>query len=366
MASSGFLQRSQLQQLIDILQTQGYTCVGPRHQNNVLVYDTIDSAADLPQGVEVKQSPGRYVVEQHQHLRHFSWANTAQAIKPLSFASKETLWQCVKDEQGRLHFQQQIPEPEAIAIFGIRACDLAALKLQEQHFLHPQAEDPWFKQRIGHLFIIAVHCSHAADTCFCASTGDGPDVRDDFDIAMHELDDGFILEAGSYSGERILKKLQLEQIESHHREQAEAQIQQCIDDQSRSLPDDVQHKLLQQLEHPHWEKIGERCLSCGNCTAVCPTCFCHQQHDEFSMADNTGTHYRQWSSCFTHNHGYISGHSFRPTRARRYRQWLTHKFANWYEQYGRSGCVGCGRCIAWCPVGIDVVDELEVLCEAKQ
>ena len=167
-----------------------------------------------------------------------------------------------------------------------------------------------------------------------------------------------------FSGEKIVRQLSLQAISEQQTDIANKQIAQCADSQSRKLPAGLKNQLLNQLEHEHWEKVGERCISCGNCTAVCPTCFCHQQRDEFSMTDQTGSHYRQWSSCFTHNHGYISGHSLRPDSARRYRQWLTHKFANWYEQYGRSGCVGCGRCISWCPVGIDVIEELQAFCEA--
>jgi ferredoxin len=365
MAASGFLPRAQLQQLFDVLHQQGFACVGPKQADNAIVYAEIQGVDDLPKGLEVDQSPGQFSMQQQEHDRHFSWANTAQAIKPLSFTSREVLWQCEKDAQGNLHFKQHMPPSRAIAIIGARACDLAALRLQEQHFLNPYAEDPWFKQRIGNLFIVAVHCSHAAATCFCHNTGDGPRASRDFDIAMHELDQGFILEAGSYSGEKILRKLALDKITAQHSKLAEEQINTTISRQTRTLPAEVKDILLQRLEHPHWEKVGERCLSCGNCTAVCPTCFCHQQHDEFSMANNTGSHYREWSSCFTHNHGYISGHSLRPTTARRYRQWLTHKFANWYEQYGRSGCVGCGRCITWCPVGIDVTVELKALCESE-
>ncbi len=366
MDSSGYLQRENLQQLIDALHDQGYQCIGPRVDTHAIVYDEINSVADLPKGIEVSQAPGQYHLHQYTHLRHFSWANTAQAIKPLTFTAKEILWQCEKDAQGNLVFKQQEPDIKPLAIIGARACDLAALKLQQKHFLNPYAEDPWFKKRFGSLFIIAVHCSHSADTCFCHATGDGPNAESDFDIAMHELDDGFVIEAGSYQGETLLKNLQLDETNSDHRQAIENQTQESIKKQSRRLPDNAQQSLLNNLEHSHWENVGKRCLSCGNCTSVCPTCFCHQQHDDFSIVDNTGIHYREWSSCFSHNHGYISGYSLRPTPAKRYRQWLTHKFANWFDQYGRSGCVGCGRCISWCPVGIDVTEELHALCEDAQ
>lgn len=360
---SGYLKRDKLQQLFNVLQQQGYSVIGPRVDAQAIVYDELGDASQLPSGMEVSESPGRYVLEQHEHSRHFSWANTAQTIKPLTFASTETLWTCNRDANGNLQFQQQMPEVKPLAVIGARACDLAALKLQQQHFLNQAAEDPWFKQRFGSLLIVAVHCSHAADTCFCHATGDGPALSADYDIAMHELDDGFMLEAGSYNGEMIVKQLQLEPVTQDHQLLASEQIQQCIDKQTRSLPDNLPATLMARLEHSRWEEVGERCLSCGNCTAVCPTCFCHQQHDDYSITEDTASHYRQWSSCFSHNHGYISGFSLRPTPAKRYRQWLSHKFGSWQDQYGRSGCVGCGRCISWCPVGIDVTEELQAICE---
>ena len=362
MTGSGFLPRKNFQQLFDVLQQQGFRCIGPRVVDDAIVYTDIDSSDDLSRGIEVEQQPGRYALSQHNHQRQFAWSNSAQALKPLTFASREILWQCHKDSQGNLSFEQHQPAVDNIAFIGARACDLAAFRLQQQHFLKPQATDPWFKQRMSHMLIVAVHCSHASATCFCSNTGDGPEVEQNFDIAMHELDDGFIVQAGSYNGEKILALLQLDAISDEQTQQAEQQLAQCASQQTRQLPDQVQHRLLTQLDNAHWQQIGERCLSCGNCTAVCPTCFCHQQHDELSMPDDTGIHFRQWSSCFTHNHSYISGHSFRPDSASRYRQWATHKFANWFEQYGRSGCVGCGRCISWCPVGIDVTAELQQLC----
>ena len=364
MTSPGFLKHEHLQQLIDALHKQGFSCVGPRLDNQSISYADIQSAHELTTGIEVEQAPGHFRIVQQDHQRHFSWANTSQAIKPLTFTPTETLWQCHKDSSGNLTFKQQMPAARPLAIIGARACDLAALKLQQAHFLNEYHEDPWFKQRFGSLFIVAVHCSHAADTCFCHATGDGPAASDDYDIAMHELDTGFIIEAGSYNGEKIIKQLTLDNVSTQQLKTAQQQVQHSIEKQQRSLPADVHKQLLKLLENPHWEVIGKRCLSCGNCTAVCPTCFCHQQHDDISMTEDTGNHYRTWSSCFTHNHGYISGFSLRPTPARRYRQWLTHKFATWHDQYGRSGCVGCGRCISWCPVGIDVTEELNTLCES--
>jgi len=363
MPHSGFLDRNKLQKLINVLKAQGYTCVGPTVDNGDIIFQAIDSVKQLPKGIEDEQSPAHYQLKQYTHLRHFSWANGSQAIKPLTFTPHEVLWQCKRDDQGNLSFEQQQPHIQAMAIIGIRACDLAALQLQKQHFLQQQYIDPWFKQRLESLLLIAVHCTHPSANCFCHSTGDGPLVTHNYDLALHELDQGFVIDAASTQGQKVLDKLPTTEVNEKQLQQADEQIQLAINKQSRTLPEiNIKNKLLQQLDHPHWDKIGERCLSCGNCTAVCPTCFCHQQHDNVSLADNSSTHYRQWSSCFSHNHGYMAGTHLRATSGHPYRQWLTHKFATWHDQYNRSGCVGCGRCISWCPVGIDITEELNHFC----
>jgi ferredoxin len=133
--------------------------------------------------------------------------------------------------------------------------------------------------------------------------------------------------------------------------------------QQRTLPGrDLQAPLFARLSHPQWQAIGERCLACGNCTAVCPTCFCHSEQEHPALDGGGSEHVREWDSCFTPGHSYIHGVVIRAETSQRYRQWLTHKLGSWHEQYGRSGCVGCGRCITWCPVGIDITEEVTTIC----
>jgi NAD(P)H-flavin reductase/Pyruvate/2-oxoacid:ferredoxin oxidoreductase delta subunit len=118
---------------------------------------------------------------------------------------------------------------------------------------------------------------------------------------------------------------------------------------------------MDQLDHPRWAEVADRCLSCSNCTMVCPTCFCTSAGLESDLDGSTTRVERRWDSCFTGDFAAVAGGNFRPRRQDRYRQWLTHKFATWVDQFGTSGCVGCGRCIAWCPVGIDVREELNAI-----
>ena len=195
------------------------------------------------------------------------------------------------------------------------------------------------------------------------STGDGPEASAGFDIALTELDDGFVVYTGSGQGREILNELDLAIANKQQLDDAQHQIEQGKAKQKRTLPGrNLRDILFSRAEDFGWEDVAGRCLSCGNCTSVCPTCFCHSEHEEVSLNVNEVSHYRQWSSCFTQEHSYMHGIVIREEIKSRYRQWLTHKLGSWHDQYGRSGCVGCGRCISWCPAGIDITQEAHKIC----
>jgi ferredoxin len=126
---------------------------------------------------------------------------------------------------------------------------------------------------------------------------------------------------------------------------------------------DHRNLLIESRESPRWDEVASRCLTCGNCTMVCPTCFCTSVSD---VTDLTGEHaerWMQWASCFEFDFTFIHEGSVRQSGRSRYRHWLTHKLGTWHDQFGTSGCVGCGRCIAWCPTGIDITEEMTRLAE---
>ena len=256
------------------------------------------------------------------------------------------------------------PDAEPLAILGVRACDLAGLAVQDRVFLGDRFVDPSYAARRARLFLVAVGCTHSVSTCFCASmdTGPAPRTGSGYDVALTEQGGGFVARAGSDAGAALLASLALGAAPSDTLARERDAYDACAAGMQRSLPrESVRELLFANLDHPRWDAVAERCLSCANCTMVCPTCFCHDVRDEPSVDLQGSVRVREWDSCFNVEHARIHGLDFRPHIRERYRQWLVHKLASWVDQFGSSGCVGCGRCIAWCPVGIDLTEEVAAI-----
>ncbi len=353
-----FLRREEFPVLLDVLVKTGFDCVGPQIREGAIVFDRLDNVAQLPSGWQDEQQPASYQLKQTGEPYWFNWANGASAIKPYTFAPQETLWEARRDNLGRIRFTQTLPQPRKTAIIGVRACDLAALAIQDQHFLQGEHVDPYYKVRRDNLFLIGVNCTHAAATCFCASTGDGPEITGGYDLLLSEIKEGFLLDADSFNGELVLGQVTHSAATDEQLSHARQRMKQARQ-QQRSLPE--KPSLYTQAQHPHWQEVGERCLACGNCTSVCPTCFCHQEVEKPAIDSSTSRHERLWDSCFQPGHSYLHGWQLRGNSTEYYRQWLTHKLDGWHQQFGRSGCTGCGRCISWCPAGIDLTEEVKAL-----
>jgi ferredoxin len=356
------LGRGRAQALVDVLAAAGYAVYGPRVRGAAVVLDRLADASEMPWGVLDHPEPGRYVLGRGDAARCFAWNQLAQGLKPLVFAPREVLWSVERSPDGRLRFQAARVEPERVAVIGVRACDLAGLALLDRHFLGADGAAGAYAARRASLFIVGVDCARSASTCFCASTGDGPALQDGYDIGLSEVDAGFLVWAGSDAGAELVARLPLQEAGPAQLAAAAEGCSAAAGSQTRGLPSrHLARALFRVLDHEQWQAVARRCLGCGSCTAVCPTCFCHALSTEAELDGSRARQVREWDSCFGAGHSLLHGSPLRADRLTRYRQWLTHKLGAWHEQYGRSGCVGCGRCIAWCPVGIDLTAEVEAL-----
>ncbi len=352
----GFLARPRAQALIDGLRGAGYRVLGPRIQDAVVGLGEIGRIDELTPGLSEQQAAGRYRLETAADGRWFGWTVGPQGLKPLLFPPREVLWRSVRDEAGGLRFESPGQTAPAVAVIGVRACDLAALALLDAHFLRGPAPDPGYAARRRRLLTVGVDCARSAPTCFCVSTGDGPMLASGYDIGLAELDDGLLVWSGTVAGAAIVEALPLERALPEQLGEAAEAGNRAAASQQRRLPSRrLARALFASLDHPRWRQVGTHCLACGSCTAVCPTCFCHAMRVAPSLTGAAADQVREWDTCFSAEHSLLHGHPLRPDPATRYRQWLTHKLGGWHAQYGRSGCVGCGRCITWCPVGIDLV-----------
>lgn len=356
-----FLPHGRLQELIDALRGRGYRVVGPVPRDGAIVHDEIQGVEDLPRGWRETQAPGSYRIEHSGADTFFDVVNGPGSLKRFFFAPREELLQ-IEMGDGPFRAQETLPEPAPTAYLGVRACDLAALAAQDRIFLEDRYPDPHYAARRRGVLLIAVQCTRSAATCFCASLDTGPEARSGFDIALTEQGDGFVARAGSEAGREILDALALAPAEEERVRGERDALDACAAGMQRSLDtSDLPDLLYDNLDHARWDDVAERCLSCGNCTMVCPTCFCHDVRDEPSPDGLRSLRVREWSSCFDRDHGQVHGRNFRPEIRHRYRQWLVHKVASWIDQFGSSGCVGCGRCISWCPVGIDLTEEVAAI-----
>lgn len=358
------IRREDLDGLVSALREQGYEVVAPTLRESAIVYDKIEDLSALPAGWTDDQQAGTYRLRRRDDAALFAYGPGPQASRRCLFPTEECLFQI---EQQNQRFQVTVnggPKPR-VAFLGIRACDLKALALQDKVFLNGSYQDPGYQARRERLFLIAVHCSQPAATCFCASMGTGPNASEGFDLALTEILDGghrFLVETGSAHGEQILKKLVTRPAEPEDLTAAQKVMDDAAACQQRQLDTTGLRELLyRSAESPHWEEVAARCMACANCTMVCPTCFCNTVDDNSDLGGQKAERWRRWDSCFTLSFSYIHGGSVRTSVAARYRQWLTHKFAAWWDQFGSCGCVGCGRCTTWCPAGIDILEEIRTL-----
>jgi ferredoxin len=353
-----------LETLFTTLQAEGYEVVGPTMRDGAVVYDTLRSASELPRGLEDEQEGGRYRLKPRGDDSLFSYAVGPHSFKRYLHPPLVTLFKA-RRENGSLTLEGGEEPPPRYAFFGVRPCELAAIAIQDRVFLGGPQKDPIYAARRQASVLIAVNCTRPGGTCFCASLGTGPRADGGFDLALTELTSAervLLAEVGSPRGAALLEKVPHRRADEEQVASADTLLRAAASRMGRTLETvGLEERLHARYDDAAWDAVGQRCLACTNCTQVCPTCFCTSVEDVTDLSGRQAERRRRWDSCFTLDFSYIHGGSVRTSAGARYRQWLTHKLLTWHDQFGTSGCVGCGRCITWCPVGIDITAEANAL-----
>ena len=341
--------------------------VGPKVRDNAIIYDDIHVIDDLPAGWTDDQDAGRYRLQRREDDALFGYVVGPHSWKQFLLPPEVRLWEMTRDDDGDAwEFRDEQPDSTKYAFVGVRACELRAIEIQDRVFLSGPYVDAGYRIRREQAFIVGVNCGEPGGACFCASMGTGPKHTTGYDLALTEvLDDDrhfFVTNAGSERGEEVLDLVPHRAATEEESERADLISAEASKRMGRRLDTaGLRDLLYANAEHPRFDQVAGRCLICGNCTMVCPTCFCTTVEDTSDLAGVTATRVQRWDSCFSLDFSYVHGGHVRASSRSRYRQWLTHKFGSWHDQFGTSGCVGCGRCIVWCPVGIDVTEELRAL-----
>jgi sulfhydrogenase subunit beta (sulfur reductase) len=353
-----------LEALVGGLRARGFRVLGPTVRDGAVVYDDLESAAELPIGWTDDQAPGRYRLERRDDEARFGFAVGPHSWKQFLLPPRIRLWRAAR-RNGSMEITAPEHDDTPLAFIGVRSCELHGIAVQDRVLLEGAYVDADYAARRKDTFIVAVNCFEPGGTCFCVSMGTGPKAEAGYDLALTEILEGehrFLLEIGTERGAEVAGDLPRHQATGLDLDAAAAAVDGARERMGRELDTTDLHGLLaRNLEHERWDEVANRCLTCGNCTMVCPTCFCISVENVTDLAGNEAEQVRLWDSCYSVDHSYIHGGAIRPSGRSRYRQWLTHKFGTWHDQFGESGCIGCGRCITWCPVGIDVTEELTAI-----
>ncbi|MEZ5118405.1 MAG: 4Fe-4S dicluster domain-containing protein [Candidatus Nanopelagicales bacterium] len=297
--------------------------------------------------------------------RLFGFAAPMQSAKPVFFPADELLWRGRRNADEGFSVEAAPTTQPPVALLGVRSCDLAAVGVHDVVLTSRGLVDTRYAARRDGTFVVATTCADPAGTCFCASMGTGPKPQAGYDIALTELLDGehrFLAEAGTPAGEELLACLEASVTTADDVAAAQTLVAEAVARMGRTMrTDDLREVLYAGAESPRWDDVASRCLACENCTMVCPRASARPWR---TSATSPAT----WTNAI----GCGIPASPRSTRGctptsceastgARYRQWITHKLGAWNDQFGMSGCVGCGRCITWCPAAIDITAEVAAL-----
>ena len=360
--------RGALDALFTALQRRGYTCLGPTIRDHAIVIDEVASTRDLPEGWTDEHAPGSYRLRRRDDRALFGYVVGPNSWKRWLFLPEERLWSIRRAADEGFVATDAEPGPATrYAFIGARGCELRAIQIQDVVFgggaTAGAFPDPGYTRRRADVFVVAVSCVVTGATCFCASMGTGPRATTGYDVRLVELvgdEHVFLVDSGTERGRELVAELPTRAATAAELAAAEGALDRASH-QLRAMDAGVRELLANSLESTRWDEIATRCLSCANCTLACPTCFCSSVEDVSDVSGEHAERWRRWDSCFNPGFSYLHGGDVRASTRARYRQWISHKLSTWFDQFGSSGCVGCGRCITWCPVGIDITEEVGAL-----
>ena len=357
--------RNDFNALLTALRDDGYSLAGPTLRDEAILYDAIKGVEDLPAGWTDEQEAGRYRLRRRDDNALFGYNVGPHSWRKFLQQPSLTLWRAKKTDNG-FNVEASDDATPRMAFIGVRPCELKAIAVQDRVLCGGDHIDTDYARRREQVFIMTVQCTQAGNTCFCVSMQTGPRADKGFDLAVTEIIDAdrheFVIETGSDAGTEMLARVPHRPASEADWKKAQDATQHTAAQMGRQMDTGgIKELLYRNAEHPRWDEVAARCLACTNCTMVCPTCFCTTVEDTTDLAGDTAERVQRWDSCFNSRYSYIHGGNIRQSTRSRYRQWLTHKIASWHDQFGSSGCVGCGRCITWCPVGIDITEEVAAI-----
>lgn len=347
--------------LLSSLKKLGYTTYGPTVRDGAVIYDVVDSANDLPIGIGDVQVPGSYRLRKREDGALFGYVVGPHSWK--RFLHPPTVKLYTISSNGKILASVENAN-QKMAFVGVRPCELQAIRILDKVLLEGEYPDPVYAARRKDVFLLAVNCVEPSGNCFCASMGTGPEAKEGFDLCLTELlrpeGHSFLVKVGTEKGKELISSVPHRQANDDEIELASKLLALSRERMEKKIEiNGLKDLLYRNLEHPHWDEVAKRCLACGNCTMVCPTCFCTTVSEATDLFLKHAERWRRWDTCFSQEFSYIHGGPIRYSISARYRHWLMHKMATWVDQFGTPGCVGCGRCITWCPVGIDITEEVK-------
>jgi sulfhydrogenase subunit beta (sulfur reductase) len=356
--------------LLECLKTRGFSIIGPTVNQGAILYDQIQTVNDLPVGWTDEQNNGAYRLQKRHDPALFGYAVGPNSWKRFLHLPAQRLWKSSRNGNDFTIQEEGVVERK-IAFLGVRPCELHAIAIQDKIFMEGRYIDTFYAARRKNVLVIAVNCSHPAATCFCASMQTGPAASGGFDLLLTEVITNnrhyFTLDSASEEGTQIANEISQKEAAESEKQESFRVTEKAAQMIRRSLETDQLKELLyRNYDNPQWDRVAQRCLSCANCTMVCPTCFCTTTEDVTDLSGDHSERWQKWDSCFNLQFSYIHGGVVRTSTKSRYRQWMTHKLATWKDQFGTSGCVGCGRCITWCPAGIDLTEESAAIRQSEK